>query len=132
MKLQDFKRICKSEDIGNMCGMFFYPGYIPPGDPRFGTVSVFAKCSIMAAEYENCETNFSITPDYIYYPGHKEDVCNWITYFNKNTQHSDLVRKFKPGEGTDDELLELIHIFKKGYKEMLIKDKITSIEKDFV
>lgn len=132
MKLQDFKRICKSEDIGNLCGMFFYPGYIPPGDPRFRTVSVFAKCSIMPPEYKNCERNFSITPDYIYYPEHKEDVCNWITYFNKNTQHSDLVRKFKHGEGTEDELLELIHIFKKGYKEMLIKDKMTSIEKDFV
>jgi hypothetical protein len=29
-------------------------------------------------------------------------------------------------------LLKLIHIFKKGYKETLIKDKITTIEKDFV
>jgi hypothetical protein len=35
------------------------------------------------------------------------------------------------GQGTEKELLELIHIFKKGYKENLIKDKITSIEKDF-
>lgn len=35
-------------------------------------------------------------------------------------------------DSTEDELLELIHIFKKGYKEMLIKDKMSSIEKDFV
>lgn len=86
----------------------------------------------MLPEYTNCERNFSITPDYIYNPEHKEDVCAWSTFFNANTQHSDLVRKFKNGEGTEEELIELIHIFKKGYKEMLIKDKITTIEKDFV
>lgn len=134
MKLQDFIRICKSEDIGNLCGLFFYPVNLPPGDPRLRTVSVFAKCSIIIMPPKDKDVNgiFSITPDFQDNPEHQENDWTWRTYFNTNTQHSDLVRKFKNGEGTEEELLELIHIFKKGYKEMLIKDKITSIEKDFV
>lgn len=113
---------------------FFYPVNLPPGDPRLRTVSVFAKCSIIIMPPKDKDVNgiFSITPDFQDNPEHQENDWTWRTYFNTNTQHSDLVRKFKNGEGTEEELLELIHIFKKGYKEMLIKDKITSIEKDFV
>lgn len=132
MKLQDFIRICKSEDIGNLCGVFLYPDKLPLGDPRLRTVSVFAKCSIMPPKDKDVNRIFLITPDYQDNPEHQENDWTWRTYFNTNTQHSDLVRKFKNGEGTEEELLELIHIFKKGYKEMLIKDKITTIEKDFV
>ena len=131
MKYQDFKRICDSEDIGNLLGIFYYPDNLPPDSPRLKTVSVFAKCSIMPPKNEDNRI-FLITPDYQDNPEHQEDECAWRTYFNTNTPHSDLVRKFKIGEGTEKELRELIHIFKKGYKEILIKDKITTIEKDFV
>lgn len=132
MKYQDFKRICDSEDIGNLLGIFYYPDNLPPDDPRLKTVSVFAKCSIMPPKDKDGDRIFSITPDYQNNPEQQENAWAWKTYFNKNTQHSDLVRKFKLGEGTEEELRELIHIFKKGYKEILIKDKIISIEKDFV
>ena len=76
--------------------------------------------------------SYSITPDYQDNPDHLEDESDWRTYFNINSPHSDLVRKFYNCQGTEEELLKLIHIFKKGYKETLIKEKITSIEKDFV
>lgn len=129
MKLQDFKRICKSEDIGNICGMFFYPDNLPLGDPRLKSVAFFARYNVIPTDKER--ESYSITPDYQENPDHLEDESDWRTYFNTNTQHSDLVRKFYNSQGTEDELLELIHIFKKGYKEMLIKDKMASIEKDF-
>ncbi len=129
MKLQDFKRICKSEDIGNICGMFFYPDNLPLGDPRWKSVAFFARYNVIPTDKER--ESYSITPDYQENPDHLEDESDWRTYFNTNTQHSDLVRKFYNSQGTEDELLELIHIFKKGYKEMLIKDKMASIEKDF-
>lgn len=129
MKINDFKRICASEDIGNLYGIFYYPDNLPIGDPRLRTVSVFARCSVpMNREKEE----YTITPDYQDCPEHQEDAWAWRTYFDKKSQHSDLVRKFSRCEGTEEELLKLIHIFKKGYKEILIKDKITSIEKDFV
>lgn len=130
MKINDFKRICASEDIGNLYGIFYYPDNLPSGDPRLRTVSVFARCSVMPKDKE--KEKYEITPDYQDCPEHQEDAWAWRTYFDKNSQHSDLVRKFSRCEGTEEELLELIHIFKKGYKEILIKDKITSIEKDFV
>lgn len=132
MKINDFKRICDSENIGNLFGIFYYPDNLPIGltcgDPLLKTVSVFARCDVTTTDIE-C---YSITPDYQDNPEHQEDAWAWRTYFNTNTQHSDLVRKFYNGQGTEEELLELIHIFKKGYKETLIKDKIISIEKDFV
>ena len=132
MKYQDFKRICDSEDIGNLLGIFYYPDNLHPDDPRMKTVSTFAKCSIMPPKDEDDNRIFLITPDYQVNPEHHENVWAWRTYFNTNTPHSDLVRKFKMGEGTEEELRELIHIFKKGYKEIFIKEKITAIEKDFV
>ena len=130
MKLKDFKRICDSENIGNLYGIYYYPDNIPIGDPRLRTVSVFARCSVMPNDKE--KENFTITPDFHENPEHQEDAWAWRTYFNGKSQHSDLVIKFANGQGTEEELIELIHIFKKGYKEILIKDKITSIEKDFV
>lgn len=132
MKYQDFKRICDSEDIGNLLGIFYYPDNLPPGDPRLKTVSVFAKCSIIPPDDKDGDRIFLITPDYKDNPEHQENALAWRTYFNTNTPHSGLVRKFKMGEGTEEELHKLIHIFKKGYKEILIKEKITAIEKDFV
>ena len=48
----------------------------------------------------------------------------WVDSFNFSQEFNH--------EPTEEELLELIHIFKKGYKETMIKDKLTSIEKDFV
>ena len=134
MKIKDFKRICDSENIGNLYGIFYYPDNLPIGltcgDPLLKTVSVFARYDVMPPEKEReC---YSITPDFQDNPEHQEDAWAWRTYFNTNSPHSDLVRKFYNSQGTEEELLELIHIFKKGYKETLIKDKITSIEKDFV
>lgn len=130
MKIKDFKRICDSENIGNLYGIFYYPDNLPIGDTRLRTVSVFARSYVMPESKELFI--YSITPDYQVNPEHQEDAWNWRTYFNTNTPHSDLVRKFYNGQGTEEELRELIHIFKKGYKETLIKDKITTIEKDFV
>jgi len=130
MKIQDFKRICDSEEIGNLYGIFYYPDNLLAGDPRLRTVSVFARYNVMPDSKELF--SYSITPDYQVMQEHQEDAWAWKTYFNTNTPHSDLVRKFEVGQGTEEELLELIHIFKKGYKETLIKDKITTIEKDFV
>lgn len=134
MKINDFKRICDSENIGNLYGIFYYSDNLPIGltcgDPLLKTVSVFARYSVMPPEKEReC---YSITPDFQENPEHQEDAWAWRTYFNINSPHSDLVRKFYNGQGTEEELLELIHIFKKGYKETLIKDKIATIEKDFV
>jgi hypothetical protein len=130
MKINDFKRICDSEEIGNLYGIFYYPDNLLHGDPRLRTVSVFARYNVMPDSKELF--SYSITPDYQVIPEHQEDAWGWRTYFNTNTPHSDLVRKFEAGQGTEEELRELIHIFKKGYKETLIKDKITTIEKDFV
>ena len=130
MKINEFKRICDSEEIGNLYGIFYYPDNLLHGDPRLRTVSVFARYNVMPESKELF--SYSITPDYQVNPDHQEDAWAWRTYFNTNTPHSDLVRKFEVGQGTEEELLELIHIFKKGYKETLIKDKITTIEKDFV
>ena len=129
MKIQDFKRICDSEKIGYLYGIFYYPDNLPIGDPRLRTVSVFARYSV---PYNREKEEYTITPDFHENPEHQEDAWAWRTYFDGTSQHSDLVRKFLVGQGTEEELLELIHIFKKGYKEILIKDKITSIEKDFV
>lgn len=130
MKIKDFKRICDSEDIGDLYGIFYYPGNLPIGDPRIRTVSVFARCSVMPKDKE--KENYAITPDFQDFPEHQEDAWAWRTYFDTNSQHYDLVRKFSNGQGTEEELRKLINIFKKGYKETLIKDKLTSIEKDFV
>ena len=131
MKIKNFKRICDSENIGNLYGIYYYPDNLPLGDPRLKNVAVFARCDVVMPTDKDREC-FSITPDFQENPEHQEDECSWRTCFNTNTQHSDLVRKFSVGQGTEEELLELIHILKKGYKETLIKDKITSIEKDFV
>lgn len=129
MKMQDFKRICDSENLGYLYGIFYYPDNLPIGDTLLRTVSVFARCSVpLNREKEE----YTITPDFHINPEHQVDAWGWRTCFDGTTQHSDLVRKFLVGQGTEEELLELIHIFKKGYKEILIKDKITSIEKDFV
>ena len=130
MKIQDFKRICDSEDIGNLYGIFYYPDNLPIGDSRLRTTSVFAMCSVMPSDKEKEE--YTITPDFQENPEHPDNTWAWRTYFNGKSHHSDLVLKFANGQGTEEELIELIHIFKKGYKEILIKDKITSIEKDFV
>lgn len=130
MKLKDFKRICDSENIGNLYGIYYYPDNIPIGDPRLRTTSVFARCNVLP-EDKNKE-KYEITPDFQVNPEHPDNTWAWRTYFDKNSPHYDLVRKFSNGQGTEEELLKLIHIFKKGYKEILIKDKLTSIEKDFV
>ena len=130
MKINNFKRICDSENIGNLYGIFYYPDNLPLGDPRLKSVAVFARYNVMPPDKDR--ESYSITPDYQDNPDHLEDESDWRTYFNTDSPHSDLVRKFYNCQGTEEELLKLIHIFKKGYKEIMIKDKITSIEKDFV
>jgi hypothetical protein len=130
MTKSQFKTICDSEEIGNLYGVCYYPDNIPIGDSRLRTVSVFARFDPMAPQ--DRQVSFSITPDFEQMKENVGDSWGWRTCFNTNTPHSDLVRKFDDGQGTEEELLKLIHIFKKGYKETLIKDKITTIEKDFV
>lgn len=129
MKYQDFKRICDSEDIGNLLGIFYYPDNLPPDDPRMKTTSVFAMSSVMPSDKEKEE--YIISPDFQENPEHPDNTWAWRTYFNEESHHSNIVLKFAIGQGTEEELRELIHIFKKGYKEIFIKDKIISIEKDF-
>ena len=130
MKINDFKRICDSENIGNLYGIFYYPDNLPLGDPRLKSVAVFARYNVMPPDKDR--ESYSITPDYQDNPEHPDNIWAWRTYFDTNSQHYDLVRKFSNGQGTEEELRKLINIFKKGYKEILIKDKLTSIEKDFV
>jgi len=130
MTQSQFKEICDKENIGYLYGICYYPDNVPIGDPRLRTVSVFARYNPI--ERQDNQVSFSITPDFEQMKEKVGDAWGWRTYFNTKSPHSDLVRNFYFGQGTEEELLELIHIFKKGYKEILIKDKITSLEKDFV
>ena len=130
MTLDQFKAICDKENIGYLYGICYYPDNVPIGDPRLRTVSVFARYNPMTRQ--DNEVSFTITPDFEQMKETVGDAWGWRTCFNTNSPHSDLVRNFYIGQGTEEELIKLINIFKKGYKDTLIKDKIETIEKDFV
>jgi hypothetical protein len=70
MKMSKFKRICNSENIGSLYGIFYYPDNIPIGDPRLRTTSVFAMCSVLPKDKDKEE--YSITPDFQANPEHRQ------------------------------------------------------------
>lgn len=77
MKIKNFKRICDSENIGNLYGIYYYPDNLPLGDPRLKNVVVFARCNVVMPTDKDRD---SITPDFQENPEHPDNTWAWGTF----------------------------------------------------
>ena len=76
--------------------------------------------------FERCGCLF-ILPDFNY--DEKEKI--WCTYSDKKAPYFELTNKFIDCKGTEEELMNLINIFKKNQKIARIEDKKRNLYKDF-